>query len=112
MVNKHSTDPLPIILQFYDWFLERTWVESEFFDPLDFNAIGIFDGERTSESFYRAQLDYIRGLGITGISWQLNIRHDRTYTHPSAEALLALSKSGLKICPFLDLELMFKILNE
>jgi hypothetical protein len=112
MVNKHSTDPLPIILQFYDWFLERTWVESEFFDPLDFNAIGVFDGERTSEIFYRAQFDYIRGLGVTGISWQFNVRHDRTYTHPSAEALLALSKSGLKICPFLDLELMFKILNE
>ncbi|MDI7776355.1 hypothetical protein [Asticcacaulis sp. EMRT-3] len=102
----------PVVIQFFDWFHEKSWIEDSFPDQLDWAAIGITGNDRSSKAFYKAQFDYIRSLGIDGIAWEYNLRADLTPTLPSPEALAALAESGLKICPFLDLEITFKVLNQ
>lgn len=102
---------VPVVLQFYDWFRSGGWVESEFVDPIDFDAIGVSGDDRSSIEFYTKNFQYIRQIGVDAISWQFNIDHDGSYNSPSSEVVEALYMSGLMICPFIDLEMIYKIIN-
>lgn len=110
-MNDNLESNVPVVLQFYDWFRSGGWVESEFVDPIDFDAIGVSDDDRSSIEFYNKNFSYIRQIGVDAISWQFNIDHDGSYNVLSSEVIEALYNSGLLVCPFIDLEMIYKIIN-
>jgi len=111
-IESTEVNDVPIFLQFYDWFHEYSWVEEEFVEPLDWEAIGIYGDDRSSEEFYYKQFEYIKSLGIDALSWEYHPRRGQSPLYPSENAIRALERSGLKIAPFYDLELTFKALYE
>ena len=98
----------PIILQFYDWFREESWIENNFPDKIKWSELGIIDGDRTSFNFYKLQFEFIKSIGVDAIAWQYNYLNDLSTNLPSKEVISALQSSGLKCVPFLDLEISFK----
>ncbi len=104
-----AANDVPVFVHFFDWFQEKTWLEDQFADRLDWAAIGVTGSDRSSEEFYLKQFNYIRSLGIDALAWEYHPRRGTVATYPTAAALRALKKSGLKIAPFYDLEIAFKL---
>lgn len=105
----YSRNDVPVFVHFFDWFLEKTWQEDQFADRLDWSAIGVSGLDRTSEEFYFKQFKYIRSLGIDALAWEYHPRRGMAATYPTSAAIRALIRSGLKIAPFYDLEIAFKL---
>ena len=106
--NKTAEDA-PVFVQYFDWFNEASWKEEEFVDPLDWSSIGVNGKDRNSEDFYFKQFTYIKSLGIDALAWEYNPRRGLPPSYPSESAIKALKRSGLKIAPFYDLEIAFKV---
>lgn len=107
-VQTNNSLETPVFLQFYDWFNENSWIENEFVDKLDWEAIGITGDDRSSEEFYYKQFEYIKSLGVDAISWEFHPRVGAESSYPSKEAIKAIERSGLKIAPFFDYEMTIK----
>lgn len=108
---ENSKENPTVFMQFYDWFEEESWVESSFVDPIDWEAIGIADSDRTSEEFYYKMFSYMKSLGVDAISWEFHPRKGVHSLWPSENAISALRRSGLKIACFYDYEMAVKVQN-
>ena len=104
-----ARNDVPVFLHFFDWFHEKSWQEDRFADKLDWQAIGVNGPDRSSEKFYFKQFEYIKSLGINALAWEYHPRRGMHATYPSPAAIRALKRSGLKIAPFYDLEIAFKL---
>lgn len=110
--DKKETDVEPVVfMQFFDWFLEDSWVENDFSDKLQWSALGIDDNDRQSEAFYYKQFEYIKSLGVDALAWEYHPRRGDTPLYPNTNAVSALEKAGLKIAPFFDYEVALKSMN-
>lgn len=107
--SAHARDNIPVFVHFFDWFHEKTWQEDNFADKLDWSAIGVNGYDRSSEVFYFKQFKYIKSLGIDAVAWEYHPRSNQPATYPTVAAIRALKRSGLKIAPFYDLEIAFKL---
>lgn len=102
----------PVFLHFFDWFKTAEWQEDKFVDPLDWQAIGVHDEDRSSEDFYYKQFEYIKSLGVDAIAWEYHLQDGAPPTYPSPAAISALRRSQLKIAPFYDWEISAKVRNQ